>query len=130
MNNKVDQWLAFIDDYDRRLIEMAEQRNKTLKRARIEMNYLTGEAEERRLAELREKWEMDSVSTFNYGKRLGMQEGIEKGMQKGRKKSQLETAKKLLKLNIDIKQIQEITELTKEEIENLISEEKTRKNEI
>lgn len=45
---------------------MAEEKNDKLKKARIEMNYLTGDAEVRRLAELREKWEMDRVSAINY----------------------------------------------------------------
>jgi len=36
---------------------MAEEKNKTLEKARIEMNYLTGDEEVKRLAELREKWE-------------------------------------------------------------------------
>ncbi len=34
---------------------MAEKKNDTLRAARIEMNYLTGDAEVRRMAELREK---------------------------------------------------------------------------
>lgn len=59
MNEKINQWLAFIDDYDRGLIKMAKEKNKTLKEASIEMNYLTGDEEVRRLVELREKWEMD-----------------------------------------------------------------------
>ena len=59
MDDKLNQWLVFIDDYDKGVIEMAEKKNKILERARVELNYLTGDAEIRRLAELREKWEMD-----------------------------------------------------------------------
>ena len=59
MNEKINQWLAFIDDYDWGLIKMAKEKNKTLKEAGIEMDYLTGDEEVRRLVELREKWEMD-----------------------------------------------------------------------
>lgn len=53
MNEKINQWLAFIDDDNKELVNMAENKNETLKKARIEMNYLTGDAEVRRLAELR-----------------------------------------------------------------------------
>ena len=53
---------------------MAEEKNEKLKKARIEMNYLTGEAETRRLAELREKWEMDRVSAINHATRKGKEE--------------------------------------------------------
>lgn len=37
----------------------------------------------------------------------------------GRKENRIETAKKLLKIKMPLKQIMEITELTKEEIEKL-----------
>ena len=106
MNEKINQWLAFIDDYDREMVKVAEEKNDKLKKARIEMNYLTGEAETRRLAELREKWEMDRVSAINHATR------------KGKKEEKIEIAKKLLKLNMPLEQIIEITELPKEKIKN------------
>ena len=105
MNEKINQWLAFIDDYDREMVKVAEEKNDKLKKARIEMNYLTGEAE------LRERWEMDRVSAINHATR--------KGIEEGEKKNSIVIAKKLLKLNMPLEQIIEITELTKEEIENI-----------
>ena len=107
MNEKINQWLAFIDDNNKELIDMAENKNETLKKARIEMNYLTGDAEVRRLAELREKWEMDRVSAINHATRVGIE------------KNKLKTAKAMLNKKIPIETIMEITELTKEEIEKL-----------
>ena len=53
------------------MIKVAEEKNDKLKKARIEMNYLTGDAEVRRLAELREKWEMDRISAINHATRKG-----------------------------------------------------------
>ena len=44
---------------------MAEKKNKTLKKARIDMEHLTGDDEIKRLAELREKWEMDYNSEID-----------------------------------------------------------------
>ena len=107
MNEKINQWLAFIDDNNKELIDMAENKNETLKKARIEMNYLTGDAEVRRLAELREKWEMDRVSAINHATRVGIE------------KNKLKTAKAMLNKKIPIETIMEITELTKEEIEKI-----------
>lgn len=107
MNNKLNQWLAFLDDTDRGLIKMAEEKNKVLQKARIEMNYLTGDAEVRRLAELREKWEMDRISDLSYAE------------EKGKKVKAEEIAKKLLKKKVELNEIIEITGLTKEEIEKL-----------
>ena len=76
MNEKVNQWLAFIDDNNKELVDMAENKNETLKKARIEMNYLTGDAEVRRLAELREKWEMDRINAISYATKVGKEEGM------------------------------------------------------
>lgn len=104
MNDKLNQWLAFIDDYDRRLVKVAEKKNKTLEKARIEMDYLTGEEEVRRLAELREKWEMDYNSGISYAK----------------KEAKTQIAKEMLKRKMPINLIAEITKLTEEEIKELM----------
>ena len=123
MDEKLNQWLAFIDDNDRGKIKMAEKKNKTLEKARKEMTYLTGDEEIRRLAELREKWEMDWNSSMDYSKREGIKEGkkegIKEGVTEGRKKERIENAKKMKEKNIPIETIVEITELTKEEIEKI-----------
>ena len=111
MNEKVNQWLAFIDDNNKELVDMAENKNETLKKARIEMNYLTGDAEVRRLAELREKWEMDRINAISYATKVGKEEGIKEGI--------IKTAKKLLKMGMTIEQVMEATGLKKEEIEKI-----------
>ena len=111
MDEKLNQWLAFIDDNDRGKIKMAEKKNKTLEKARKEMTYLTGDEEIRRLAELREKWEMDWNSSMDYSKKEGKKEGVKEGIKT--------TAKKMKEKNIPIETIIEITGLTKEEIEEL-----------
>ena len=111
MDDKVNQWLAFIDDNDRGLVKMAEEKNKTIKKAREEMTYLTGDEEVQRLAWLREKWEMDRVSAIKHAEK--------QGEQLGKKDNQIEIAKKLLQRKMPIEDIQEITLLSKEEIEKL-----------
>ncbi len=111
MNEKINQWLAFIDDYDRGLVNMAEKKNKTLEKARIEMNYLTGDEEVKRLVELREKWEMDYNSEIGYAK--------EEGIEEGKKEKAIETARKMKDKKMPIELIIEITELTQEEIEKI-----------
>ena len=111
MDEKLNQWLAFIDDNDRGKRKMAEKKNKTLEKARKEMKYLTGDEEIRRLAELREKWEMDWNSSMDYSKKEGKKEGA--------RENSLKNAKKMKEKNIPIETISEITELTKEEIEKL-----------
>lgn len=77
------------------------------KEAEIEMNYLTGDEEVKRMVELREKWEMDYNS------------GIGNARKEGERKKQLEVAKKMKEENLPIKLIVKITGLNKEEIEKL-----------
>ena len=118
MNNKLNQWLVFIDGEDWGKIKMAEKNNKILKEAEKEVNYLTGDAETRRLAELREKWDFDWNWSMGYAKKEGREEGRKEGKKEMLKK-QKETAKKLLKMGLSIEQISEATELSKEEINKL-----------
>ena len=92
------------------MVELAEEKNDKLKKARIEMNYLTGEAEVRRLAELREKWEMDRISAINHATR------------KGKMEEKIEIAKKLLKMGMSIEQVEDATQLSKEEIKKITKE--------
>ena len=122
MNNKLNQWLVFIDGEDWGKIKMAEKNNKILKEAEKEVNYLTGDAETRRLAELGEKWDFDWNWSMGYAKKEGREEGRKEGKKEGKKemlKKQKETAKKLLKMGLSIEQISEATELSKVEINKL-----------
>jgi predicted transposase/invertase (TIGR01784 family) len=106
---------------------MAEEKNETLKKARGEMEYLTGDEEVQRLAWLHEKWEMDRVSAIGYAKRegeaigldKGIKQGIKQGEKQGIKQEKIEIAKKMKLEKIPIEVIAKTTELTKEEIEKL-----------
>lgn len=111
MDDKLNQWLAVIDDKDGGRIKMAEEKNEKIKSALDELGYLTGDAEVQRIAELKDRWERDWNSSMDYA--------TEKGREEGKKENQLEIAKKMLKKGISIETIIEITNLTKQEIENL-----------
>ena len=86
---------------------MAEEKNEVIKKARVEMNYLTGEEAERRLQWLREKWEMDYNSDMGQAKR------------EGRKEGKIEIVKNLLKLNMPMEQIVKASGLTEKEIQEI-----------
>ena len=110
LNNKMDQWICFIDDSNKGAVKMAENNNEVLKKARKELDYLTGDEAVRRLAELRDKWEMDD---FFIKKRA---------REEGEKEKQIEIAKNLLKIGMEISKIAEVTGLNKEEIEKINTE--------
>ena len=107
MEDKLNQWLALIDNEDRGMIKMAEEKNKTIKEAKREVEYLTGDEEIKRLAELREKWAMDRRSE------------ISDAREEGKKEEKLAIAKNMLKDSLDIEIIMKYTGLSKEEIEKL-----------
>lgn len=107
MNNKLEQWLTFIDATNKEAVKMAVANNKVLQKAEAEYTYLTGDAAQRRLEELRIKWAIDrSYAEHN-------------AEAKGRNARNLEIAKKMLEQGLSIEIISSITELTKEEIERL-----------
>ena len=102
INQKLNQWLFLLDDYDEEAICMAEKKNPSIKKARKEVTYLTGVEAVKRMEFLHEKWEMDRISDINYAKR--------------------ETARKLLEQNVDIEIVIKATGLSKEEIKEIIAE--------
>lgn len=89
--------------------------NEYVKKAEEELEYLSGDAAERRLAELREKAIRDEAAAMAGATRRG----IEKGIEQGKEEEKFQIAKKMLEESIEIETIARITGLTKEEIENL-----------
>ena len=115
MENKLNQWLAIIDGEDRRLIEMAVVRNKTIKEAKNEVEYLTGDEEVKRINELKDKWERDRVSEMNYLKNIAQKEGLKEG----RKEKSIDIAKNMLNKDFPIKEVVSLTGLSEEEVKTL-----------
>ena len=89
MNDKLNQWLAFIDDNDEELVAMAVSKNRVLKRAQKEMEYLTGDAELERLEFLKDKWERDYNSGIYHAEERGKEIGQKVGEEKRNKTSSI-----------------------------------------
>lgn len=115
MDEKINQWLAFLDDEDKELVNMAVKKNDILKKAQDEVECLTGDPELQRLAELQEKWAWDE----QFFKMMAMKEGKEEGRKEGEMESKKQIAKKLISRGISDDEICDITGLTKEEIKNM-----------
>ncbi len=115
MDEKVNQWLAIIDDVDKELIEMAEEKNQLLRKVRAEFVELSGDEETRRLEELKDKWVRDYKSGVSYARK----EGLEQGLEQGEKNKSIEIAKEMLNNDIDTEMIIKCTKLAREEIEIL-----------
>ena len=85
--------------------------NKYVKKAEKELEYLSGDEETRRLAELREKAIRDELAAIAQAK--------DEGIYEGEKRKAIKIAKKMLEKQMDIALIMDITGLTREEIEKM-----------
>lgn len=137
--SKLDQWLLFIDYSRKELLKEVMEENKNVKDAEEELRklqmdeYLQEIAIRERLNEVernynarleREEAEQELEKAREQAKKEGMEKGIEKGMEKGIAKSKKEIVKKMLEKNMNIEVIKEITELSEEEIKEIINENK------
>ena len=92
-NNKVAQWMMFLDDPNSKEVHEIMEENKEINDAVVVVHEMTEDEKMERLAFLREKAILDDRSMYD----AGVDEGIEKGIEKGEKNKSLEIAKKLKK---------------------------------
>ena len=119
VETKLEQWMQFISQVNSKGVELAMEKNKEIKKAKDEYEYLTGEEAERRIAFLRDKAIRDEKSMRQGARDEGRQEGRQEGEMIGERRKQLEIAKKMLAADMLVKQISELTGLSIEEIEKL-----------
>ena len=117
ISNKLEEWLTFISFENMEELKMIE--NEKVKKAEEELEYLSGDEAERRIAYLRETAEIDRKFAMTAARDQGREEGKAEGRSEGRAEEKIDVAKKMLEKNMDISLIIEITGLTKEEIEKL-----------
>lgn len=121
--NKKEEWLYFIDYTKRGMVEMATKKNKVIEKAKEELDYLTGDEETQRIAELRDKYIRDYKGSMQYakeeGNRQGMRQGMRQGIEKGIEKEKKEVAKKLLLLGMETQKIEEVTGISVNEIKKI-----------
>ena len=125
------KWLKFIDNPKSKEVEGYMKENVAIKEANEKLDKMLEDEHLRKIAEWREMAiiEENSMKKSAYrkgeenGKKLGEAIGEARGKQlgvvEGERKKQREIAKKMKKLKIEIKTIESITGLTKNEIEKL-----------
>ena len=105
-NTKLEQWLWLIVGREEKL-KMAKKENKEIKKAMDIIDEMSMDPKEWELYESRRLAIMD----YNTGMHQSRKDGI--------KEEKNRVAKELLKLGMNIEDIQKVTKLTKEEIEQL-----------
>ena len=118
-NNKIAQWVSFIDNPNTERVEKIVKENKEVKKAREVLYGKSKDEELERLAFLKERTIMEENTMRENAKEEGMQEGIKEGEKRGERISKLEIAKKMKEDKISIEQIQKFTGLPAEEIAQL-----------
>ena len=111
LDNKLDQWLLFINNPKGRMINMIKEKNQKIKKASEEFEYLTGDEDLQRIAFLKRKYELDYNSGIYYAKQRGLQQGI--------KQRNIKIVKKLLSKNMSIEFISDVTGLSSKEIKKI-----------
>ena len=123
-------WCKFIK-FPEKVEESIIMKNEEIKKAKEQLNKISQDKKERRLAELREKAIMDEMairdSGYNEGRKEGLEEGIhrgielgkEEGVKKGKKAEKKSIAQNMLEMKIDKETISKVTGLTISEIDNM-----------
>lgn len=121
--NTLECWLAFIDSYDRGLIQMAGKKEKIIKEAEEELEEILSSGALKEIIEYKESAMREratiQANAQKYGIKEGRKKGRKEGKKEGRKEFQLEVVKEMLKQNIDTDTIIKCTKISKEEIEKI-----------
>ena len=99
---------------DEEMMKKCKKEEGEIKEAIEQLEEMSADEKEREIYEIRER----SRLVYN----TEMYEAKKKGIEEGKLKKSKEIAKKMLEKNVDIETIEEITGLTKEEIEDIRKE--------
>ena len=122
--NVINFWLSFIDYTNKELVELACISNEKIQKAREELAKIEADKELMERIRLEELAEFDQKNALCHareeGEQIGLEKGeqigMEKGEQIGLQKGKKEIVKNMLKANMTIEQISQMTELSKDEI--------------
>ena len=118
-NYKLKSWLYFIKNSEVLKNMRSEEDIKEIKKAEKILEDISADEHERWLAEMRLKYIRDKKAIEDFGYDKGYEQGMEKGIEQGITKKQEEMVKKLKERDMNVKFIEEVTGLTKEEIEKI-----------
>ncbi len=119
-NGKLKKWILFLENPEGEETKKMAEKEKEIKEAIETLEDISSDEAKERIAELRQKYIMDTKSQLRTaeekGLKKGIKEGLKKGLEEGIKSEKKEIAKKMLQENIALETIIEITGLTEDEI--------------
>ena len=111
IDTKLEQWLWLFVGGEEEKMRRIGKKNKEIEKIDKKLASMSLSREERNNYEFRRKAILDEISAIDYATKKGLTQGIEQSTQS--------IAKEMLKKNMDINLIMELTKLTKEEIEKI-----------
>ena len=113
--DKLLEWLYFLENPKSEEVKKIMDENEEVKKAKEKLEEISQDEIMQRIND----WKvMGEYQEYRKEKRA-KEEGIQEGKKEGKREEKMEIAKKMKKENADIEFIMKVTELRKEEIENL-----------
>ena len=125
INDKLTKWVDFLTNpID---LEKSTFEDEDIEKARKKLEFISSDDKERASLEAIKEGLFDQYSSFNIGKKEGIEEGLKEGLKEGEKKGKIEgernksieIARNMLKDNVDINIISKYSGLNVEEINKL-----------
>ena len=117
IDDKLTKWVDFLTNpID---LEKSTFEDEDIEKARKKLEFISSDDKERASLEAIKEGLFDQYSSFNIGKKEGIEEGLKEGLKEGEKNKSIEIAKNMLKDNVDINIISKYSGLNVEEIEGL-----------
>ena len=117
IDDKLTKWVDFLTNpID---LEKSTFEDEDIEKARKKLEFISSDDKERASLEAIKEGLFDQYSSFNIGKKEGIEEGLKEGLKEGKKEKSIEIAKNMLKDNVDINIISKYSGLSIEEINEL-----------
>ena len=125
IDDKLTKWVDFLTNpID---LEKSTFEDEDIEKARKKLEFISSDDKERASLEAIKEGLFDQYSSFNIGKKEGIEEGLKEGLKEGEKKGKIEgernksieIARNMLKDNVDINIISKYSGLNVEEINKL-----------
>ena len=110
--DKISQWMLFLDNPNSKEVYKIMDKNENIKKATEELKQVSGDYELRRIAELREKYIRDEQAALDFA----VDKGLKQGLKQGKDEANIQTAKNMLELGLEVEIIAKSTGLSKDRI--------------
>jgi predicted transposase/invertase (TIGR01784 family) len=126
VNNRLHRWLIFFDkNTNDKILEEVIQMDTAIQKAQERIGFVQDSKEELRAYQMRELAMCDYTSTINHARREGITIGEQRGERRGERRERIKYILKLSQKGMSADEMAELTELTVEEVKNILNSRKS-----